>query len=237
MRSPRLVKEEYHSIIKCVMDIIGGIQALSVFMKTVGTHFKPKQNLKIIGKQHIRECHKIVAKLSCYLCMFSEPTDINKYCAHPKTHLRNKETVKCPFVDCSFKSSVLSTFTTHRSRYHESSTLNHRPELFVNPTLTNAVLEEELISDTEAPPSYDSVPEAEPDLKNGEAIKRQLASLFLRMQTILQVSNSAVQEVIDELFDIGNFAYTNIKKIIEKVLEENNCPTDASVVASLSDQI
>lgn len=151
-------------------------------------------------------------KLRCYLCTFSEPTDISKYCAHLKTHLRNKKSVQCPFVDCSFKSSVLSTFTAHRSPYRRSSSVDHlRRDLFVNPPLTNAI-QEELIFDTGTIPSYDSElgaeSEAESDFDNGETIKRQLASLFLRMQTILHVSNSAVQEVIDELFDIGDFAYT-----------------------------
>lgn len=51
------------------------------------------------------------------------------------------------------------------------------------------------------------------------------------MQTILHVSNSAVEKVIDELFDNGDLAFTNIKKIIENILEDNNCPA----VASLSD--
>lgn len=57
------------------------------------------------------------------------------------------------------------------------------------------------------------------------------------MQTILHVSNSAIQEVIDELSDIGEFANQNIKKIIQKVLDANNCVADASDVASLSDEI
>lgn len=202
--------------------------------------FQTQVELKNHLIEHVEENTKIVTKLCCDLCTFSEPSNINKYFAHLKTHLRNKETVKCPFADCSFKSSVLSTFTAHRSRYHRFSTLNSlRPELFVQPIPTNAVLEEEFVSDSEASPSHDSVPEAEvePNLENGEAIKRQLASLFLRMQTILHVSNSAVQEVIDELFDIGDFAYKNIKSIIENVLEKNNCAADASVVTSLSDEI
>ena len=202
--------------------------------------FQTQAELKKHLKEHVKKDHKIVTKLCCDLCTFSEPSNINKYFAHLKTHLRNKETVKCPFADCSFKSSVLSTFTAHRSCYRRFSTLNSlRPELFVHHPLTNAVLEEEFVSDTEASPSHDSVPEAEaePNLKNGEAIKLQLASLFLRMQTILHVSNSALQEVIDELFDIGDFAYKNIKKIEENVFEENNCAADASVVTSLSDEI
>lgn len=179
-----------------------------------------------------------MTKVCCDLCTFSEPSNINKYFAHLKTHLRNKEAVKCPFAGCSFKSSVLSTFTAHRSRYHRFSSLNGlRPELFVHHTLPNTVLEEEFVSHTEDSPSYDSLPDAEPVLENGEAIKSQLASLFLRMQTVLHVSNVAVQEVIDELFDIGDFAFKNIRNIIERVLEKNNSSADASVVTSLSDEI
>ncbi|XP_049450794.1 uncharacterized protein LOC125900072 [Epinephelus fuscoguttatus] len=202
--------------------------------------FQTQAELKNHLKEHVKEGKKIVTKLCCDLCTFSEPSDINKYYAHLKTHLRNRETVKCPFADCSFKSSILSTFTAHRSRYHKFSTLNSlRPELCVEHTLTNGVVAvgEDFVSDTEESPSYDPIPEAEPLFENGEAIKNQLASLLLRMQTILHVSNTAIQEVIDELFDIGEFANQNVKKIIQKVLDANNCVADASVVASLSDEI
>lgn len=200
--------------------------------------FQTQAELKKHLKEHVKEHLTIVTRLCCDLCTFSEPSNINTYFAHLKTHLRNKETVKCPFADCSFKSSILSTFTAHRSRYHKFSTLNSlRPELFVHHGHTNAVVEDVYVSDTEQSTSYDLIPEAEPDLDTGEAIKRQLASLFLRMQTILHVSNSAIQEVIDELFDIGNFAYKNIKEIIKRVLEENNCAADGSVVTSLSNEI
>lgn len=57
------------------------------------------------------------------------------------------------------------------------------------------------------------------------------------MQTILHVSNSAVQEVTDEFFDIGDFACENNKKIIETVFKENNYAIDASIIASLSEEI
>ncbi|KAL2101492.1 hypothetical protein ACEWY4_003253 [Coilia grayii] len=198
--------------------------------------FQTQAELKSHLTEHGKNDHKIVTKLCCDLCTFSEPSNINKYFSHLKTHLRNKETVKCPFADCFFKSSVLSTFTAHRSRCHKFSTLsNLRPELFVHRTFTNTVSGEECVSDTEASFLCDS--EAEPDREYGEAVKRQLASLCLRMQTILHVSNSAVQEVIDELFDIGDVASKNIRGIIERVLEENNCAVDASVVTSLSDEI
>lgn len=67
---------------------------------------------------------------------------------HFKRHLKNRETVSCPFADCLFKSRVISTFTAHRSHCHQSSTLEHfRPDLVVcerNLTLTS---EEQLDSE------------------------------------------------------------------------------------------
>lgn len=88
--------------------------------------------------------------MSCDLCTFSEPSDINKYFNHLKTHLKNREVVKCPFAGCFFKSSVLSTFTAHRSRNHKSSTLeNFRPELLARYTLSVPVIEEDFVLDTE----------------------------------------------------------------------------------------
>lgn len=200
--------------------------------------FQTQTKLNKHLKDHAIEGLKIVTKLCCDLCTFSEPSNINKYFAHLKTHLKNRESVKCPFVGCTFKSSVLSTFAAHRSRCHTFSTLNSlRPELCLDLTLTNEVIEEDSVSHSEVLPSYDTVHEAAPTLDNRESIKNQVASLFLRMQTILHVSNSAIQEVIDELFDIGETAPQNLKKIIEKVLQENNYVADASVVTSLSDEI
>lgn len=98
---------------------------LTVFQSFV----EPKCHLK----QHWKEGSGLhVAKICCELCTFSEPTNIQKYFLHLKKHLRNKETVFCPFGDYTFNSSVLSRFTVHRSHYHQSSTLEHfKPKLIV----------------------------------------------------------------------------------------------------------
>lgn len=137
-----------------------------------------------------------------------------------------------------FKSSLLSTFTAHRSCSHKFSTLdNFRPKLLVQHTLSLSVVEEDFVSDTEEIYVSNCVPEAEPELENGKAIQNHLGSLFLRMQTLFHISNTAVQEIIDKLFEIGEFAHQNIKTVIEKVLKDNNCIADASVVTSLTDEI
>lgn len=200
--------------------------------------FQTQAELKNHLKEHKKEAYRIVNKISCDLCTFSEPCDINKYFIHLKIHLRNREVVKCPFVGCFFKSNVLSTFTAHRSRYHKPSTLgNFRPELVAEHTVFVPVIEDDIVSDTEDILVTDSVFEAGSGLENGKAIQNQLGSLFLRMQTLLHVSNSAVQEIIDELFDIGEFAHQNIKTVIDSILKDNNCIVDASVVTSLIEEL
>ena len=103
---------------------------------------------------------------------------------------------------------MLSTFTAHRSPNHKSSTLeDFRPELLAHHTLSVSVLEEVLVPD----PEDIFVSETESGLENVKAIQHQLGTLFLHMQTLLYVSNSAVQEITDELLDIGELAHQHIE--------------------------
>ncbi len=85
--------------------------------------------------KHIKEHKKgsnPVAKLCCELCTFSAPANIKQYFLHLKRHLRTRETVNRPFVGCSFKSRVFSTFTAHKSRYHHAATfVDFKPDLVV----------------------------------------------------------------------------------------------------------
>lgn len=168
--------------------------------------FQTQAELKNHLKEHVKEGHKIVTKLCCDSCTFSEPSNSNKYFAHLKTHLRNKETVKCPI----FLTSVLSTFTAHKSCYHRFSSLNSlRPELFVHHTLTNAVLEEEFVSDTEASPSYNSIPEAEwpdpfviPDFSHDDEFQPRVSNeAYANDETVMVVSKSVKSEILYRLAD------------------------------------
>lgn len=51
VHSPLVAKEEYYNTTKSFLGIIIGVQASSVFTKTVWKLFQPKQNLKIIWTQ------------------------------------------------------------------------------------------------------------------------------------------------------------------------------------------
>lgn len=66
----------------------------------------------------------MTARLNCELCNFAETCSETQYFAHLKIHIHNKETVKCLFKDCSFKSSVYSTFRAHKSKKHHFCTVD-----------------------------------------------------------------------------------------------------------------
>lgn len=140
-------------------------------LKTFQTQVEIKNHLK----EHVKEAHKIVTKLSCNLYTFSESSDISKYLAHLKTHLKNRQVVKCPFADCFFRSSALSTFTAHRGCNHKSSSLeNFSPGLLAQCTLSVPVVEEDFVLDTEDLLASDSISEAGPEFENGKAIQNHL---------------------------------------------------------------
>ena len=173
--------------------------------------------------QHLK-CHKQgtspIAKLRCELCSFSAPSNIKHYFLHLKRHLMNRVTVNCPFVGCSFKSRVASTFTAHRSRHHQASTFNHfKPELILHCPSQDSVNDEEDNFDLESPDVSVTEPDSQPTQKS---VERRIASLFLRLQAVLHVSKSAIQELVDDLFDIGERAGQITRESIENVLKEHN---------------
>lgn len=118
--------------------------------------------------------------------------------------MRNCETVKCPFQDCSFKSNVLSTFKAHRSRVLQLCSVDSlRGELTTRVGLSPVGQPE--IEETTEPCSNDlSVSySSDVDEEIDESFERRFGSLFLRMQTILHVSKSAVHDIVEELGQIG----------------------------------
>ncbi len=165
-----------------------------------------------------------VARLRCELCTFSAPSNIKHYFLHLKRHLIKRETVNCPFVGCCFTSRVASTFTAHRSRYHQPSTFNNfKPELIIHCQSQASVNDEQDNFDLESPDVSVTEPDSQPTQKS---VERRIASLFLRLQAVLHVSKSAIQEIVDDLFDIGKCAGQITRESIENVLEKHNCTSE-----------
>lgn len=189
--------------------------------------------------QHARQIdfEPVNAKLKCELCDFCEPFNIKNYFVHLGKHVKNRETVNCAFKQCTFKSNVLSTFKAHKSRYHPAPSVDDvRPDIVVFGTESHAVVADHapLEDDVEAGPSSDGEYECEGENVE-ETIKYSLASLFIRMQTVLRVSKAAIQDIVDELYQISLSSQNLTLRSITPILELHNCNCDASLLAQVSD--
>lgn len=145
--------------------------------------------------------------------------------------------MKCPYQDCSFQSTVYSTFTGHLSRYHSSAGIkNLRLELVRNHLCENG---EEAQDNTDLLSFNEPVADV---LENVEitdevCLQRKLASLFLRMQTLLHVSKTATQEIIDEFYEVSVLTGELSKKSIEQVLSQHNISLEPSTFTLIADTL
>lgn len=61
-------------------------------------------------------------------------------------------------------------------------------------------------------------------------LQRKLASIFLQMQTLLHVSKSATQEIIDGFYEVSVLTGELSKKLIEQILLQHNVNLETSTL-------
>lgn len=88
--------------------------------------FRTRAALKrhLLG-HHEKSVDNVNTRVKCNHCSFSEACNLKLYFSHLGIHLKNNETVHCPFQDCSFQTRVFSMFASHRSRSHRLHTSGH----------------------------------------------------------------------------------------------------------------
>lgn len=191
-------------------------------------------------KKHLTRDHsqarskQVTARLNCELCNFSDTCSDTQYFAHLKIHIHNQETVKCPFKDCSFQSSVYSTFRAHKSKKHHLCTVdNFRENLyqtFIQGTSNSESTDFETHLD-----NLDIIDDFIEDQDLHDLLQHKVASLLLRMQTNLHVSKTTTQEIINELCSISSVVEECTPKIIESVLIKHNCAVNSAVTAAITE--
>lgn len=188
-----------------------------------------------VGSGHALVC----VCYKCHVCDLTEPCSKSDYFAHLRTHLKNNEKVQCPFKDCSFETNVYSTFNVHKSKAHQ----HHCYEDFklgVVLSSQHSCAEE----DTACPPVDSSGSEDECNVAEEQGnlddtkqkLEHNLASLFLKMQTILHISDtsytSATQEVIQQLNQI-NLSEPLLYSTIQQTFVKHYGEVDSTVVKEL----
>lgn len=204
-------------------------------------------------KSHLYRSHSKTVKrqenstFQCELCEFKDICSESKFFTHIGHHLRNRETVCCPFLRCVFKTNKLSSFSCHRSRNHKTHTLkDFRTSITTDTEDESNDIGQPLEDDLEAGTSsqsclrQESVEEGSAESVedvNVETLEHKLASLFLCMQTVLHVSKSATQKIVEEFNAILYFSKFHTLQNIREILTKHNIEIDDSVVQEITDAI
>lgn len=178
---------------------------------------------------------------TCELCDFKDVCDEKQIFSHLGLHLRSRQTVRCPFVNCDFRSNVVSTFSSHRSRLHKHHTVKDIRTAESDVVETEPVDEDRVGQSAsehvcEHIPSSSAVSDCE-DRVDAPSLEHRLASLFLCMQTTLHISRQATQKIIEELNDIVHYSRLRAQQNVRGVLLKHSQEVDDRVVEEVTEAV
>ena len=177
--------------------------------------FKSLNALKVhLSRLHTKTSEQqptvdVPVKFCCLSCGFAESCTETDYFSHlHNAHLKVNHNVSCPYKDCDFESSVYSTFKAHKSKAHkEHSWKRFKSEIigcdYEGHDQDSA---QEQISHADDMAELEGVSEeaSENDIRDlGKQLEHNLASLLLKMQTVMHIPESSVQEVLQQLCQIN----------------------------------
>ncbi|KAK0142283.1 hypothetical protein N1851_020018 [Merluccius polli] len=176
----------------------------------------------------------------CPVCDFKQPFVERDMFIHLRGHLRLKEIVPCPFRACTFTTNVYSTYNAHKCREHKNA--SDYDVAVVVQNVSNASHDRDIEQDpAELSENENEIaPEAGSSTEGlTEQLQYNLASFFLKMQTILHVSQRPTQEIIEHIDQLFSLTEPVVRESVTKILEKHNCPfTDAlvsEIVQAVSD--
>lgn len=151
------------------------------------------------------------ASFRCELCEFSDICSLTQFLKHLGRHLQNHERVHCPFSNCDFSSNNNTTFRAHKK--HRKQTLNDLCTSVC--TVGSTGNEFDTVSVSQSPSDQADDIQADSHISDSNLeecepiLEHKLAALFLCMQSQLHVSQSAFQQIIDNVNYILSIAKSN----------------------------
>lgn len=190
---------------------------------------------KIHSKAHNAQlCETSQVTLCCELCDFSVPCTEADFFTHLRsTHLKVNQRVQCPYKGCNFHTDVYSTFNAHRSKKHRTDNWRmFKPEL-VSGSVTDEMDQVEHVPPNDPPDLEDSEDSNNDEVHDlGKQLKHNLAALFLKMQTVLHIPESSIQEVIQQLVQICELSQPLLHNSVKEILKQYT-DIDDSIVRQL----
>ncbi|XP_036973983.1 uncharacterized protein LOC119030471 [Acanthopagrus latus] len=170
-----------------------------------------------------------ILSFTCIVCNTCSFDNERQYFIHIGSHLKKFETMPCVFEGCDLKTNVYATFHSHKSRKHNPHALEDFKTTVLHQHQNKPDEENNFVEDDN---DCGSVFEEEDDLK--KVITKRVGLLLLKMESIFNVSNTCIDEVVEELnFLTASASGPVIKEIILNTLRKNGCTFEDSVVEEL----
>ena len=194
--------------------------------------FKSLNALKVhLSRLHTKSldpqpCVDVPVKFSCLSCGFAESCFETDFFTHLHTvHFKVNHKVRCPFKDCNFESSVYSTYKAHKSKVHKHQNWkSFKPDIIgCDHADHSADAVQENMPHVDDAQEFEELSEeaSESDLCDlGRQLEHNFASLLLKMQTILHIPESAVQEVIQQLYQLNELSQPLLQSRVRVVLQK-----------------
>lgn len=152
-----------------------------------------------------------------------------QYFEHLNNHLRKFEVVACVFKNCNFSTNIYSTFATHRHRKHQSHTL----EDFKTEVLKSKPNEPMFAQDETYVEESLELWDGEPQ-ELSQDIKEKFGHLFLKLESMFNVPNKCIDEIVDELQFISTSASGPLlRDVVVSTLKSHNCDLDPAIISDL----
>ncbi|XP_051526338.1 uncharacterized protein LOC127424872 isoform X1 [Myxocyprinus asiaticus] len=178
-------------------------------------------------------------------CEFKEPCTESLFFSQLRQHLKKNEKVQCPYKDCNFESRIYSAFNAHKCKEHQfSSQRKLNPNTAVESQNLAADLPQDVTQNTSSyHESMDTTEfgqdeyEEEDQTQNLDhlqnQLERNLGLLFLKMQTILHISDAAVQEIIQQINQIFLLTKPLLSNAIQQILDQHGVSDNNSVLRDI----
>lgn len=176
---------------------------------------------------------------TCPLCGTKQIFSEASLFSHLRSHLRNHEVVVCPYSNCSYSTNAYSSFNAHKSHNHAGSSdfdMNIVcSEKSGTPDTTAGENVEEGPAQCGNKDTFDSVEvESQCDSDTLRAqLHQSLASLFLKMKTILHVSDFATQDIVEQLTQLFSLSQPLIKKSVREVFEQYEISVSEDILCNV----
>ena len=181
-------------------------------------------------------------RFCCLSCGFAQSCSETVYFSHLyNTHLKVNHKIGCPYKDCNFESSVYSTFKAHKCKLHKQHNWKRFKSEIIgdygsndsdvsHDQMSNADHIDELEEESEKVSEDDLC-----DLK--KQLEHNFASLLLKMQSVLHISDNALQEVLQQLCQINKLSEPLLHNRVRAVLEKYSADMDETVVREVTSAV